>query len=265
ALFYGSEARRGEADDRSTALLAGLDEDPAAAEAALAAFGFLDTRSARDHLVLLRDGAPSSRAHPRPKQLLLGVAPALPAEVARAPDPDLALRHLAGFMTAIGAGSSFLSLLAENPATLRVFVRLFGSSEFLSQILIRHPEMLDNLVRADLVRLETSKAALTAELASVIGAADGFEARLDALRRFRNEHFLRIGINDLDNLLPFHVASSQLSDLADVCLDAAWRVAEEETCRRYGVTAVPGRFAIVGLGKLGARELTYNSDLDLIF
>ena len=197
--------------------------------------------------------------------MLLAVAPALLGEVTRAPDPDLALRHLAGFMAAIGARSSFLSLLAENPATLRVLVRLFGSSEFLSQILIRHPEMLDNLVRADLVRLEPSKDALASEVAGVVAAADGYEARLDALRRFRNEHFLRIGINDLDNLLSFHVASSQLSDLADVCLDAAWRVAETETCRRYQLETVPGRFAVVGLGKLGARELTYNSDLDLIF
>lgn len=264
ALFYASEAERGDSDGHAD-LLAGLDEDPARAEAELTALGFLDPRAAREHLVLLRDGAPSSRATPRRKQLLLAVAPTLLTEVARAPDPDLALRHLAGFMAAIGARSSFLSLLAESPATLRVLVRLFGSSEFLSQILIRHPEMLDNLVRADLARLEVPKAALASELDSVIAATADYESRLDALRRFRHEHFLRVGINDLDNLLPFHVASSQLSDLADVCLDAAWKVAEEETRRRYGLATAPGQFAVVGLGKLGARELTYNSDLDLIF
>ncbi|MCC6764465.1 MAG: bifunctional [glutamate--ammonia ligase]-adenylyl-L-tyrosine phosphorylase/[glutamate--ammonia-ligase] adenylyltransferase [Deltaproteobacteria bacterium] len=266
SLFYGAETTRAEnADERYAALLAGLDDDPAKTDAELAAVGFADPRSAREHLVLLRDGAPTSRANPRRKQLLLTVAPALLGEVTRAPDPDLALRHLAGFIAAIGARSSFLSLLAENRATLRVLVRLFGSSEFLSQILIRHPEMLDNLVRADLVRLDMPKPALVAEVAGIVQSADGYEARLDALRRFRHEQFLRIGINDLDNLLPFHVASSQLSDLADVCLDAAWRVAEEETCRRYGIAASPGRFAVIGLGKLGARELTYNSDLDLIF
>ena len=265
ALFYGAETRRAERDDgRATALLASLDDAPAA-ERALGALGFVDPRAARDHLVLLRDGAPTSRANPRRRQLLLAVAPALLGEVTRAPDPDLALRHLAGFIAAIGARSSFLALLAENPATLRVLVRLFGSSEFLSQILIRHPEMLDNLVRADLVRLEISKTALAAEVAGIVRAAEDYEGRLDALRRFRHEQFLRIGINDLDNLLPFQVASSQLSDLADVCLDAAWGVAEEETCRRYGIAAPPGRFAVIGLGKLGARELTYNSDLDLIF
>jgi glutamate-ammonia-ligase adenylyltransferase len=266
ALFYGSQATIAEADDgRCAALLAGLDVDAAKAEAELTTLGFRDPASARDHLMLLRDGAPTSRATPRRKQLLLAVAPALLGEVMRAPDPDLAVRNLAGFMAAIGARSSFLSLLAENPPTMRVLVRLFGSSEFLSQILIRHPEMLDSLVRADLVRLEVPKAALIAELTSVIRATESYEARLDALRRFRHEQFLRIGINDLDNLLPFHVASSQLSDLADACLEAALAVAEEETRRRYGIDEIPGRFAVIGLGKLGARELTYNSDLDLIF
>ncbi len=84
----------------------------------------------------------------------------------------------------------------------RVLVRLFGSSEFLSQILIRHPEMLDNLVRADLVRLEHVRRTRSRPSSRAsIAAADGYEARLDALRRFRNEQFLRIGINDLDNLL----------------------------------------------------------------
>jgi glutamate-ammonia-ligase adenylyltransferase len=265
ASFYESAATIAGADDgRYAALLAGLD-DVARAEEELASLGFRDAGGARTHLVLLRDGAPSSRATPRRKQLLTTVAPALLGDVMRAPDPDLALRHLASFLTAIGARSSFLALLAENPATMRVLVRLFGSSEFLSQTLIRHPEMLDNLVRADLVRLDVPKAALVAELAGMIDATDSYELRLDALRRFRHEHFLRIGINDLDNLLPFHVTSSQLSDLADACLGAAWRVAEDETRRRYGVDATPGRFAVVGLGKLGARELTYNSDLDLIF
>ena len=266
ALLYGSQSGIAEADDggRAAALLAGLD-DARQTAAALAALGFRDRDAAREHLVLVRVGAPSSAATPRRKQLLLAVAPALLGEVTRAPDPDLALRHLAGFLAAIGARSSFLALLAQNPATLRVLVRLFGSSEFLSQLLIRHPEMLDNLVRADLVRLEYPRAELAAELAGVVAATDGYEARLDALRRFRHEQFLRIGINDLENLLPFQVASSQLSDLADVCLAAALRVAEEETCRRYAVSESPGRFAVVALGKLGARELTYNSDLDLVF
>jgi glutamate-ammonia-ligase adenylyltransferase len=265
AMLYSR--RQGAAADsggRFSGLLDTLDDEKATT-AALGGLGFRDLEGSRTHLRLLRDGAPGSPATPRRQKLLREVAPALLEAVVQAPDPDLALRHLAAFLTAIGARSSFLALLAENPPTLRVLVRLFGSSDFLAGLLIRHPEMLDNLVRADLVRVEVSRPEMSVELAGQIAAAGDFETRLDVLRRFYHEHLLRIGINDLEGLLPFHEASAQLTDLADASLDAAWRVAEEETWARFGVTTAPARFVVLGLGKLGGRELTYNSDLDIIF
>ncbi len=265
ALFYSPRAAIARAaDTKVVGLLAALDDDARAASE-LRALGFRDLAEGRTNLRLLRDGSPTSPASPRRRKLLQALAPALLDEITRAPDPDLALRNMASFIVAIGARSSFLALLAENPRTLHVLVRLFGSSAYLSHVLIRHPEMLDSLVRADLVRIEVAKATMAEELASVLAAAQGFEERLDALRRFRNEQFLRIGVNDLENLLRFPAVSSQLADVADVALDAAWRVAERETLRRYGLADAPGRFAVVGMGKLGSRELTYNSDLDLIF
>ncbi len=265
ALFYSSREEIGRAaDPRLTSLLAEL-ESIDATRARLRELGFQAIDESIANLTLLRDGAPSSRATPRRRQLLMEIAPALLGEIVRAPDPDLALRNMASFLAAIGARSSFLALLAENPATLRTLIRLFGSSEFLSQFLIRHPETLDSLVRADLVRVEMVKEDMAAELASLLDAAEAYEDQLDVLRRFRNEQFLRIGVNDLMGLLTFPALSSQLSDLADVCVAAALRVAERETLARYGLTTSPGSFAVVGMGKLGSRELTYHSDLDLIF
>ncbi len=265
AFFYSSREAIGRAaDPRFTALLAEL-EDAEATRTRLRDLGFHAVDEGVGNLRLLRDGAPTSRATPRRRQLLVEVAPALLGEIVQAPDPDLALRNMASFLAAIGARSSFLSLLAENPATLRTLIRLFGSSEFLSQVLIRHPETLDSLVRADLVRVEIAKDDMARELASLLAATETYEDRLDVLRRFRAEHFLRIGTNDLMGLLPFRTLSSQLSDLADVILEATWTVAERETLQRYGLQTSPGRFAVVGMGKLGSRELTYHSDLDLIF
>ncbi len=264
SLFYSSREAIGRAaDPRFLALLDEADHDTIGAR--LRALGFHAVDEAAANLALLRDGAPASPATPRRRQLLREVAPALLGEIVRAPDADLALRNMARFLAAIGARSSFLALLAENPATMGVLVRLFGSSAFLSQVLIRHPEVLDSLVRADLVRVEIPKADMGTELASLLATAEGYEDRLDVLRRFRNEQLLRVGVNDLQGLLPFPAVSSQLSDLADVCLEAAWRIAEEEAATRYGLSTSPGRFAVVGMGKLGSRELTYNSDLDLIF
>ncbi|MGH7821956.1 MAG: DUF294 nucleotidyltransferase-like domain-containing protein, partial [Candidatus Binatia bacterium] len=90
-----------------------------------------------------------------------------------------------------------------------------------------------------------------------------YETELDTLRRFRNEELLRIGVNDIHGLLEAAEVGGELSTLAEVCLEAALAIAVKALAARYGPP--PGRFAVFALGKLGRRELTYNSDLDLIF
>ena len=129
---------------------------------------------------------------------------------------------MAEFISAIGARTSFLALLEQNPETLRLLVGLFGSSRYLSNFFLRHPELLDNLVRADLAVVRKDRASLEGGLASVLAVADDYETELDALRRFHNEELLRIGVNDIHGLL----------EAADV--------EEELSCARRGL---PGRRA----------------------
>jgi len=76
---------------------------------------------------------------------------------------------------------------------------------------------------------------------------------------------LRIGINDLQGLLEPEEVSRELTALAEACLQQACGVATRDTGARYAGLPVPGRLAVVGMGKLGSGELNYNSDLDLIF
>src|SRR4029079_4810751 len=126
------------------------------------------------------------------------VAPALLAEVAASAAPDRALHHVATFITGVGARSSYLHLLLENPGVLRLLVRLFATSEFLSAFFLRHPELLDSLVRVDLVRVRWSAVDMRAELGARMAAAGDLETALDTLRRFRHEEFLRIGVHDFE-------------------------------------------------------------------
>ena len=142
-------------------------------------------------------------------------------EVARSAAPDRVLHHLATFVSSIGARTSYLHLLLENPGVLRLFVRLFASSEFLSAFFLRHPELLDSLVRADLVRVERGRDEMAAELAARLATAADFEAALDTLRRFRHEEFLRIGVRDIEGDLVPDAVGRQLTALAEVVLEAA--------------------------------------------
>ena len=265
AMFRGDEASAGQHDE----LVPLFDDqqrdlDPAPA---LARLGFRDVEEAGRSLRLLRDGPRHAPASPRRRQAIVALGPSLLAEIARSGAPDRALRLMAEFVATVGARSSYLQLLERNPATMRLLVRLFASSEFMSRFFIRHPELLDNLVRVDLVRIVCSRDELATELADRLAAAPDLEVELDVIRRFRHEEFLRVGIHDLEGELDGPTVETQLSDLAEVCLEAAVRLATRETRRRTGVSAGPATeaLAVIALGKLGGRELNYHSDLDLVF
>ena len=264
-LFYepAAETRRA-ADTEVVELLQEL-EDRSTSCARLQGLGFTHPETSYEDLLLLRDGPVSARARRQRRQVLYDIAPSLLRTILKSADPDLALRNVATFISSVGARTSFLALLRENPATLRMLVELFGGSQFLANAFIRHPELLDTLVRADLVRVRRSLEELAAELQSVLPRDGDFEELLDALRRFRNQEFLRIGINDLQSVLRTDEVSTELSALAEACLRSACDVALRDLCVRYGGTEVPGQLVVVALGKLGGGELNYNSDLDLIF
>jgi len=264
-FFYEPAAESGRvADPEMTQLLRDLDRRDASLTR-LRALGFSRPDASYENLRLLRDGTPSSRARAGRKKLLYEIAPALLMTIQKSADPDLALQNLATFISSVGARSSFLALLRENPGTLRMFIELFGGSQFLANAFIRHPELLDTLVRADLVRVRKSADELSAELGAALATASDFEAALDLLRRFRNDEFLRIGINDLTGLLEPDDVSAQLTMLAEVCLRSAAEMAAREVCARYRYAELPGPWVVLAMGKLGSGELNYNSDLDLIF
>jgi glutamate-ammonia-ligase adenylyltransferase len=108
---------------------------------------------------------------------------------------------------------------------------------------------------------------MRAELGTRMAAAGDLETALDTLRRFRHEEFLRIGVHDIEGSLGADEVERQLSDLAEVCLEAALALGRRETLARAGIPAEPPVDALVvlGMGKLGGAELNYASDLDLIF
>src|SRR2546425_52595 len=150
---------------------------------------------------------------------------------------------------------------------MRLLVRLFATSEFLSAFFLRHPEVLDSLVRADLMRIVRAREDMAAELAGRLAAAPDLESRLDTLRRFRHEEFLRVGVHDIEGTLEPAEVERQLTHLAETCLAAGLAIARREVLARAGVPDVPESegLAVLGLGTLGGGELGYASDLDLIF
>ncbi|MBK9516939.1 MAG: bifunctional [glutamate--ammonia ligase]-adenylyl-L-tyrosine phosphorylase/[glutamate--ammonia-ligase] adenylyltransferase [Anaeromyxobacter sp.] len=197
------------------------------------------------------------------------VAVALLADALGTPDPDQALTHLAGFAAALRNPEPYFKLLAERRRAARLLLSLFGTSDFLSQRFLRHPELVDALFRADQVPPEKPAGEMAAELDERLAAAGGeglddrLERRLGELRRYKDEEVLRIAVHDIAGTVDLPQVSSQLTALAEACLVRCLALAEEEAAAKGYAPA--GRLCVVGMGKLGGRELGYHSDLDLVF
>lgn len=232
---------------------------------------FEDVERAYDNLISLRRGPVKGNLAERSRRILEKITPLLIHEVLESHDPDLALANLERFMAVIATRQSYYALLSENRATIKLLVSLFGMSEFLSKILIGHPELLDSLVARSASSVVKTNEAMAEELDTLLEQSDYFEDHLDILRRYRNEEFLRIGLNDIHGRLLQGEVTSQLSLLGEVCLAAAFRLAVAELQRfgrptyQYEAGRAEAHLAIIAMGKLGGRELNYHSDLDIIF
>jgi [glutamine synthetase] adenylyltransferase / [glutamine synthetase]-adenylyl-L-tyrosine phosphorylase len=194
------------------------------------------------------------------------------SEISSCPDPDQAIRYLAELTARSGAWWSIFRLMADNPHILRLVASLFGTSEYLSKAFVSHPELLDALLlagRASATKTtEELDVALDARLASC--DPDDEEARWNALAELKLSEVLRIGLADIAGELEPLEVCRELTVLAEVCLSHAYDLVKGALIERHGVprdadTGEEARMAILGLGKLGGRELGYASDLDVIF
>ncbi|WP_239027569.1 bifunctional [glutamate--ammonia ligase]-adenylyl-L-tyrosine phosphorylase/[glutamate--ammonia-ligase] adenylyltransferase [Geomonas diazotrophica] len=228
--------------------------------------------AAYQNLLVLRDGPAKANLTEQGRRTLEKIAPLFLQEVFSSPDPDLALANLERFLSSQRTRSSIYALLAENRDILKLLTSMFGMSEFLSKIFIGHPELLDSMTTRGYAYLQKERASMAKELDNFITQADCFEEQLDAMRSYRHEEFLRIGMNDIYGKMKQPEVAQQLTDLADVTLAAACCIATGELAR-FGRPMVVNEdgtrheaaFAIVAMGKLGGFELNYHSDLDVIY
>ncbi|MBW8457076.1 MAG: bifunctional [glutamate--ammonia ligase]-adenylyl-L-tyrosine phosphorylase/[glutamate--ammonia-ligase] adenylyltransferase [Thiobacillus sp.] len=179
------------------------------------------------------------------------------------PDPAATLERFAALIQAISRRATYLALLAEYPAALRQLVRLLAASPWAAQVLTLQPQLLDELIAPQSLMSVPDWAQLATQLRDELDAHPGdTEAQLDALRRFKQVQTLRLLAQDVAGRLTLEALSDHLSFLADVLLaetlDRCWAGLKT----RHRDTP---RFAVIGYGKLGGKELGYASDLDLVF
>ena len=227
----------------------------AQARAYLESLGFRDPVAADDHLQKMADDLVVREALGR---LAADLIPSL----LESPDPDAALAGLSHYVAARTGRAMFLDYLREDPRALHVLTYVLGASPPLSEILIRTPEYFHWLV-AQVERSAPDRRDHEEELVSVFSAADDPVEALHILRRWKRREVLRVGTRELLRRETVQTVAMQLSDIACVTVDFALAIVVRQLLEIEGRDEIPGAFAVIGTGPLGAQEISYNSPLNL--
>jgi len=170
-------------------------------------------------------------------------------------DPDRVLTRLASFISAYAARVPLLELWNGKPALFELMLLLFDRSEFLAEMAIRTPDLIDDVVAGGRLRQRKTAEQILKELRYGRDDPDQFLW----LRRYHETELMRLGLRDILGLAGFEQSLAELSALADACLQYALDV----VMRKHRIKKPP--LVVIGLGKLGGCEIDYGSDLDILF
>jgi [glutamine synthetase] adenylyltransferase / [glutamine synthetase]-adenylyl-L-tyrosine phosphorylase len=238
-----------------------LDEDTA-----IEAFGNRGFRQPAEAIKRLAELRASSRYQQLPatnRARLDAIGPRLIEAAAATGDPDTTLARGLHFVEGISRRGAYLALLQQYPMALRRVADMICASNWAADYLNRYPLLLDELLDPRLYEIATDWAGFRADLKrNLADHAGDTEREMDILREVHHAQVFRLLAQDLSGLQTIERLSDHLTELADTIvqetLPLCWRTIKMRHC------AVP-KFAVIGYGKLGGKELGYVSDLDLVY
>lgn len=241
----------------------GVEADPETLNT-LNKMGYTETRRISDIIQGWHRGHRRSTKSKRSRQVLTELVPELLAALARTANPDSAFFHFDEFIGRLPSGAQIFSLFHSRPELLSLVADILGSAPALGETLSNDPALLDAVLEADFVTELPTKEELEPLLTDRLRYAHGYEQKMGYLRVFNNEKRFQAGVHLLKHLATPKRIGAFLSDLAEVILQSTM----QEVWAEYAVSTDIGKvppFAVLGLGKLGGREMTFDSDLDIVF
>jgi glutamate-ammonia-ligase adenylyltransferase len=259
--IFASVRDNGTAQEHSDPWLQSLSNEEARAR--LAGMGFADPERIHTRLVEINGSARYRRMAASSQTLLDRLLPQL-LDTARAlPNPDATFERILNVVDSIGRREAYLALLLEYPNATAGLARLASASPWAADYLAQHPVLLDELINPQGGSDEPDWAHLRVALRTSLDEhAGNTERQMDILRHFKQAQTLRLLALDLAGTLSLETLSDHLSDLAGTVLEQVLGLAWKALRTRHREQP---RFAIIGFGKLGGKELGYASDLDIIF
>jgi glutamate-ammonia-ligase adenylyltransferase len=251
------------ASTEGSLVFTGVEDDPETLQT-LSEMGFRDPHHVAHAIRGWHHGRIRATRSARAREILTKLMPALLSALAATADPDAAFNQFDRFVSRLPGGIQLFSLLLVNTHLLKLVSNICGSAPRLADHLSRAPGVLDALMDRGFLSTLPTREQLEQLLEAQLAAVPDYESALDATRRFAKEQMFRVGVQIIEGTLNADAAGAAFTNIAE-CATAKLLVATEH---ELGATAgqVPdGGFCVIAMGKLGGREMTAASDLDLIF
>lgn len=234
----------------------------------LASLGFAEPETVWQMLLNFLESAKIKVIEGEGRRRLERFIPRLCQGVVQVASPDAVLERLLPFVASVSRRSAYLVLLEENPQALAQLISLSAQSPWLARKLAERPDLLDELLDANTLTTapdrEDIRALVRQQLLRI--PEEDLEAQMLALGRIKDSIVLRVAASELSGSLPIMKVSDYLTFLAETLLEQAIAVAKAELLKRHGEPqGADTAFAVLGYGKLGGIELSYGSDLDVVF
>lgn len=258
-LFEQGEAL---ANEMGNLVFVGSENDPETLET-LTRMGFTRAEKMSDEIRGWHSGRFAAVRTPRARELLTRLKPLILQSLSQTPDPDFAFARFNDFLNGLPSGVQIFSLFQSNPDLLNLVTDIVGTAPRLSAQLSRRPVTLDSLLDPNFNHPLPDTDEIFLELQTYMSGITHFEDMLDAARRWHREKIFRIGTQILSGKLNGLEAGLDITKVAD----ASARVLYDFVLKdMLGEASLPhgSEMVVLGLGKLGSREMTVSSDLDLM-
>ena len=241
----------------------GTEDDPETLET-LRKLGFQNPSTVSGAVRVWHTGRAKATKSLRARQLLTELMPRLLTAFGSTSEPDAAFLRFDQCMNQINSGVQLLSVFYSNPALLDFAAGIMGDAPQLAEAVTRNPALLDYVLDPAFFQPLPPLPDLIAEATRVAGEATHLDVAIDACKRWTNEHRFQVGAHVLRGIIDPIQAAQAISDVAQAALTALIPRIQNEFAGQYG--RVPNsELAVIAYGKLGSRELTPTSDLDIIF
>ena len=211
---------------------------------------FRDEKTAAKSLTELAQGASSFHVAPRTRQVFRRLRPLLLERLALSADPDRTLNQVVRFVEAYGLRSMLFELLVANPRLLELLVKIFDASHYAGDLLIRRPQLLEEVTRSEMLNRSVS---VEQHLRNLEALRVNVSA-LDPVRVYRHTHTLRIMLRDVLALADLPTVLTENSALAEACVLFVNRLLGKDT-----------DLTLIAVGKFGGAEISHGADVDVLF